>query len=72
MSFMLLKVRTVAVVTGSTIRMAASLVRLKKADGLLSWAERTCWKKLLWLLCCTSTTLQKSFHSDSVSPRQNL
>ena len=48
MSFMLLKVRsTVAVVTGSTIKMAANLVRLGKEVAivvLLSRADSTCCK----------------------------
>ena len=69
MSFMLLKVRsTVAVVTGSTIKMAANLARLGKAVAivvLLSRADRTCCKELfLWCRCISR---RKSFHSDSVS-----
>ena len=54
----------VAVVTRSTIRMAA---RLGKDDELLSRAEITCCKELLRLLCCTSISRRKNFHSDSVS-----
>ena len=69
MSFMLLKVRsTVAVVTGSTIKMAANLVRLGKGVAivvLLSRADSTCCKELfLWCRCISR---RKSFHCDFVS-----
>ena len=63
MSFMLLKVRsTVAVVTGSTIKMAANLARLGKE---VARADSTCCKELfLWCRCISR---RKSFHSDAVS-----
>ena len=69
MSFMQLKVcSTVAVVTGSTVKMAAYLARLRKEVArvvLLSRAESTCCKELfLWCRCISQ---QKGFHSDSVS-----
>ena len=73
-SFILLKVRsTVAVVTGSTIKIAASFAKFGNAammSALFNKIARTWCKELC--LCCTNMTLRNSFHSASVLKDQHL